>query len=46
MVNASLYCEICERLEPVIQSERQGLLPKCVLLLYDDARPYTDVQSF
>ena len=41
---ASLYCEIYKRLEPAIQSERQGLLLKCVLLLHNDARPFNAVQ--
>jgi len=45
ITGASLYCEIYERLKIVIQSERQGLLSKCVLLLHNDAPPYTAVQS-
>jgi len=45
IADASLCCEMYDKLKPVIQSERQGLLLKCVLLLHNDARPFTAVQS-
>jgi len=45
IADASFYCEIYDSPKPVIQSERHGLLPKCVLFLHNNARPYVAAQS-
>lgn len=39
MADSSPYCKIYKRLKPVIQSERQGLLWKCVLLSHKYSSP-------
>jgi hypothetical protein len=45
-IMSEAYCKTLEKLHrPAIQNKRCGVLPSCVVLLHDDARPHTAARS-
>jgi hypothetical protein len=41
-IMSEVYCETLKKLHrPAIQNKRHGMLPSCVVIVHDDARPHT-----
>jgi histone-lysine N-methyltransferase SETMAR len=40
-INAGVYCDILKKLHHAIHNKRRGMCSHCVVMLHDNARPYT-----